>query len=174
MCFNDWQSSQSEPDLSDEEADCPPGFELPSITSTVHTLSPSVSSCFSNREESYGRNLPSSDQIYMDVESILVGVEHDLHSSAMGSLTQYFESIVGEEVKKIIGSPKDDQLNEVTSHTSLYKYVYFHKIPSYGNITKFKYSNYEIIKYCVFLGRSQPTYSTTPYNKFEWFFRGAS
>lgn len=114
---------QSEPELSDGEADCPPGFEMPSIVSDVHILSPSVSSCFCNGEESSGRNLQSKDQIFKDVGSILVGVEHDLHLSAMMSLTRYFESIVDEEVKKIIGSPKDDQSNEVTSHTSLYKFV---------------------------------------------------
>ena len=114
---------QSEGELSDGEVDCPPGFELPRVASDVHILSPSVSSCFSNGEESYRKNLPSKDQIYRDVEHIVVGVEHDLHSSAVMSLTQYFESIVDEEVKKIIGSSRDDLSNEVASHTSLYKYV---------------------------------------------------
>ncbi|XP_074379948.1 histone-lysine N-methyltransferase ATXR7 isoform X1 [Apium graveolens] len=104
---------QSEPGISDGEADCPPGFELPSIVSDVHILSPSVSSCFCNGEESYGRDLQSKNQIFKDVGSILVGVEHDLHFSAMMSLTPYFESIVDEEVKTIIGSPEDDQSNEV-------------------------------------------------------------
>lgn len=122
MCFNDWQL-QSVAESSDGEADCPSGFELPSMSSDVHILSPSVSSCFCNGEESNGRNLQSKDQIFKAVGSILVGVEHDLHSSAMMSLTQYFESIVNEEVKKIIGSPKDDQSNEVTSHTSLYNFI---------------------------------------------------
>lgn len=109
------QQLRLEQESSGGELDCPPGFELPTMASNECPPSPLVSSCSFEGEKSSRRNLLSIGQTYDDMEYILGGIEHDLHSSAMTALVQYFEAIVDEKVKQILGSLEDDQFNEVVS-----------------------------------------------------------
>lgn len=106
--------SESEQDSSALEFDYPPGFELVRIESDTCPRSPMASSSsFVGEKSVVHRKSLSNDTIYYGIEDVIGTVERDLHSSAKMSLTYYFEALLKKEVRKVLGSSKYGQLNEV-------------------------------------------------------------
>ncbi|KAJ7958021.1 Histone-lysine N-methyltransferase [Quillaja saponaria] len=60
---------------------------------------------------------------------ILESVEHQLHASISVALEEYVESIVNDEVEKLINSPEDDILDEDASYSSMY----CHRVCKHGS-----------------------------------------
>ncbi|KAA8514717.1 hypothetical protein F0562_017896 [Nyssa sinensis] len=111
----------SEQESSACESDCPPGFEPVRMAPDIHPRSPTVCSS-SFGEQSTKGSLLNTDQIFDNMGYILESVENDLHLSAKMSLVQYFETIVEEEVEKLVDfseDGEDDELNELTVESSV-------------------------------------------------------
>lgn len=94
---------------------CPPGFELVAMVTDAHVQSSSImpSLALVRKDSSPEKTPPSSDDMYVDMTSILACVEDELHISAKVSLADYLDSFVKEELRKSFNSGDDDRLNEV-------------------------------------------------------------
>ncbi|XAR64311.1 Histone-lysine N-methyltransferase [Bertholletia excelsa] len=110
------ESAPSEEEFSARELDCPPGFGL-ARTSDIHSCSPGFASLSFVEEMSCQKSILSREKSLEDLDSILEHVKNDIHSSVKAHLTQYFETFIEEEVKKIIDSSV--KLNEVTIESSV-------------------------------------------------------
>ncbi|XP_062099422.1 histone-lysine N-methyltransferase ATXR7 isoform X2 [Humulus lupulus] len=96
------------------DVDCPPGFGPFRKESDDHAGGSVMSSPELLRSKSSTHMSSSCTTcIYEDVDCIVKSVEHELHSSAMVSLTEYVNFFIEDEVKKITGSDEEDRLDEV-------------------------------------------------------------
>ncbi|KAM6543443.1 hypothetical protein CsatB_007890 [Cannabis sativa] len=99
------------------DVDCPPGFGPFRKESNDHadgSYMSSPSPALLRSKSSTHMNSSCTTCIYEDVDCIVKSVEHELHSSAMVSLTDFVNFFVEGEVRKLIGSYEHDRLNKVT------------------------------------------------------------
>ncbi|XP_030503853.1 histone-lysine N-methyltransferase ATXR7 isoform X1 [Cannabis sativa] len=98
------------------DVDCPPGFGPFRKESNDHadgSYMSSPSPALLRSKSSTHMNSSCTTCIYEDVDCIVKSVEHELHSSAMVSLTDFVNFFVEGEVRKLIGSYEHDRLNKV-------------------------------------------------------------
>ncbi|KAJ6336587.1 hypothetical protein OIU76_006463 [Salix suchowensis] len=112
-------------------ADCPPGFELLKIKSGHIVTSSIISSCARVGQESCEHNsLLFKDCSDDDMKCILESVAYELQKSTKVSLLEYVETLVKEEVKKLVNVSEDKRLNEEIVDFS----IPFSQASDYGSI----------------------------------------
>ncbi|KAJ6731260.1 HISTONE-LYSINE N-METHYLTRANSFERASE SETD1 [Salix viminalis] len=111
--------------------DCPPGFELLKIKSGHTVTSSIISSCARVGQESCEHNsLLFKDCSDDDMKCILESVAYELQKSTKVSLLEYVETLVKEEVKKLVNVSEDRRLNEEIVDFS----IPFSQASDYGSI----------------------------------------
>ncbi|KAK8624479.1 hypothetical protein V6N13_065822 [Hibiscus sabdariffa] len=99
-------------ELTAHDVDCPPGYELTTVSvdnlaEEMHLSSSGVQETLSKENGPLHNNGP-----YGDIQCILEGVENELHCSGMVFMANYFDNLVKSEAKIVIDLENDEKLNE--------------------------------------------------------------
>ncbi|KAL5538469.1 hypothetical protein UlMin_045918 [Ulmus minor] len=98
---------------SDSKIDFPSGFKMLGMESDNHAQPPIICSPELGRLKSPKQMSRScSDCRYEDMECIVKNVEDELHLSAMISFSECSKILVEDEVRKLVKSSEDNELNE--------------------------------------------------------------
>ncbi|XP_039065638.1 histone-lysine N-methyltransferase ATXR7-like isoform X2 [Hibiscus syriacus] len=99
-------------ELMAHDIDCPPGYELATVSVDNHAEEMHISSSAVQETLSKQNSPLHINGLYGGIQCILEGVENELHFSAMVFMADYVDNLVKSEAKVVIDLENDEKLNE--------------------------------------------------------------